>query len=363
MPLGIGMCVTALGLLWPLLVSLFLHDVLSTSASGTHKHSHLVLTKELVLRSTALCSAFAFYSFSIQVRGLIGEFGLHPITQSLETIKEYVESLHSSPSSTSPEGDNDEEPEEKEDHSSTTSVSGSRRSQTSSKSSKSTAKGSSLLFQHLSWQMFTSVDHFRAFMLSLVYEKCYAEKDITDHLQSITYVDTGVAVMAVVYPHPVLFCYLFLSYYAYKRVSGPFLNFQWDVLLLEMLFMSALLAMASQVWQIEVGIWTMRLLLLRLMLGSGLVKAYGQDESWHTSYTAMNYHFLTTPLPNTWSRWVSLYAPDAMLKLMTVGTLVAEIHFPLATLLGIEWLNYGIFWAYVALQLSICTTGYYGKLC
>ncbi len=81
-------------------------------------------------------------------------------------------------------------------------------------------------------------------------------------------------------------CYLSLEY-----GGGVFLEFQWDILLIEALVVAAVLGA-----QPRVGIWLTRLLVFRFMLLSGVVKLASNDPTWR-DLTALEYHFETQPLP------------------------------------------------------------------
>ncbi len=94
----------------------------------------------------------------------------------------------------------------------------------------------------------------------------------------------------------------YVSMLSLVSVSGVFLRFQWDTLLLETLFASLLVAP----WRLQprddvepwpVGVWVLRLLLFRLMFFSGWVKLASEDPTWRDG-TALTYHYLTQPLPN-----------------------------------------------------------------
>ena len=119
----------------------------------------------------------------------------------------------------------------------------------------------------------------------------------------------------------------FLSWIMYLSLSvvgEPFLSFQWDALLLETLFLSLPFP-----WFLFIDFPTCQyskwarililLLLAKLMFESGLVKftyfANDGSNEW-ISYTALNFHYWTQPLPHPlspivhnlppWIDWVSL---------------------------------------------------------
>jgi len=95
------------------------------------------------------------------------------------------------------------------------------------------------------------------------------------HLSSLLLMDIAASAISLVCPHPALYVYLYLSCWSHKRIAGPFYDFQCDALLLETLLVTALLSMARSAVQVSLVLWLMKVLLFRLMLGSGLVKGSG----------------------------------------------------------------------------------------
>ena len=97
---------------------------------------------------------------------------------------------------------------------------------------------------------------------------------------------------------------LWLSYLSFIHVCSPWLNFQWDILLLEAGVIGIFLARSG--WLENplrpkapafVPLLLMRWLVFRLMLASGLVKLLSKDETWW-NLTALSVHYETQPLPN-----------------------------------------------------------------
>jgi hypothetical protein len=198
-------------------------------------------------------------------------------------------------------------------------------------------------------------------MIQLVYEKYNSTCDPAEYISIVTLVDVLLSVLSLLCPHPVLFAYLYVSYFSIKRVGGRFFNFQWDALLLETLFLAVLLSMAYDTQTIALCMWTLKVLLFRLMFGSGVVKLFSRDVSWNVTYTAMAYHFLTQPLPSKMGMYIYNVLPAPLFRVLTQGSLVAEVAFPLLSLLNLSWINLLVFINYVLLQASITITGYYGE--
>jgi lipase maturation factor 1 len=112
-------------------------------------------------------------------------------------------------------------------------------------------------------------------------------------------------------------CYLSLEY-----GGGVFLEFQWDILLVEALIVAAVLGA-----QPRVGIWLARLLVFRFMLLSGAVKLASGDATWR-DLTALDYHFETQPLPTLFA-WYADRLPKVILHAGVAATFVIELVLPL----------------------------------
>lgn len=116
----------------------------------------------------------------------------------------------------------------------------------------------------------------------------------------------------------------FLVYAVYLSLfygGQIFMGYQWDLLLIECLFLSALLA-AHRTW----GIWLFRLLLFRFMLLSGAAKLLSGDATWADA-SALAYHFETQPLPTALA-WFAHHLPATMLKAGVYATFLIELVFP-----------------------------------
>jgi hypothetical protein len=181
------------------------------------------------------------------------------------------------------------------------------------------------------------------------------------------------ALLGVFSPHPAVFLYLYVSYFCLKRASGSFMNLQWDSLLLESGLICALAATTTSTTSTtsttvaSITNVLFQILLFRLMFGCGYVKVVSRDTSWR-DLTAMQYHFLTQPLPSTFAPLFH-NLPSGLLKAMTVHTLVVEVVLPIVQLCGQtflhdEWLsalNLVVAANYIILQAGIFFTGNYGK--
>jgi lipase maturation factor 1 len=126
---------------------------------------------------------------------------------------------------------------------------------------------------------------------------------------------------------------LFVFYLSLTIAGQVFLNFQWDVLLLETGFLSIFLA-PWRLWPRDLLLWPgsatpgtatsaiaspvsrtglflLKFLLFKLMLMSGVVKLTSGDDSWGwlnhsfhwSALTALDYHYWSQPLPTVFSWW------------------------------------------------------------
>ena len=122
---------------------------------------------------------------------------------------------------------------------------------------------------------------------------------------------------------------LFVFYLSLTIAGQVFLNFQWDVLLLETGFLSIFVA-PWRLWPRDLILWPgsatgydpaiaspvsraglflLKFLLFKLMLMSGVVKLTSGDDSWGwlnqsfhwSALTALDYHYWSQPLPTVFS--------------------------------------------------------------
>jgi len=158
-------------------------------------------------------------------------------------------------------------------------------------------------------------------------------------------------------------CYLSL-----QVVATPFLNFQWDLLLLEIM----LLSLFYLPWQLRekysepfdpngIGRWLLWLLLFKLMFESGTVKftyfGSGSTNTW-LDLTALNYHYWTQPIPS-WISWYFHWLPQWFHKLALLITYAVEMILPFFIFLPRRLKNIAIT-GLIFLQVMIIITGNYG---
>jgi lipase maturation factor 1 len=145
---------------------------------------------------------------------------------------------------------------------------------------------------------------------------------------------------------------LFVFYLSLASAGQVFLNFQWDVLLLETGFLSIFLA-PWRIWPRELlwwpesatpatsspasraGLFLLKILLFKLMLMSGVVKLTSGDNSWGwlnhsfhwSALTALNYHYWSQPLPTVFAWWTDK-SPEWFKHFSVAFCLVVEMIAP-----------------------------------
>lgn len=138
---------------------------------------------------------------------------------------------------------------------------------------------------------------------------------------------------------------LYLSIY---HACQPFLNFQWDGLLLECGFLAIFLTPRSRIL-----ILLFRWLLFRLRFMSGLSKLALGDPGW-SGLTALNHYFHVQPLPTPLA-WYADKLPEWLLKAGTAGTLFVELIVPFLMFLPRRW-RFAAAWLTILWQLLIILT-------
>ena len=141
---------------------------------------------------------------------------------------------------------------------------------------------------------------------------------------------------------------LYLSLFYAGQV---FMQFQWDLLLLECGFLAIFLSGKS-----KIIVWLYRWLVFRFMFLGGLVKIFSGDPSWD-NLTALNYHFETQPLPTPLA-WYAHHLPDPVLASLTAGTLTIELLMPFLIIMPRN-IRFFAGFCFFCLQFSILLTGNY----
>jgi len=156
-----------------------------------------------------------------------------------------------------------------------------------------------------------------------------------------------------------------LLYLSLSIAGQVFLQFQWDLLLLETGLLAVLLAPATLRPKLprnegepsHLVVWLLRWLMFRLMFQSGLVKLLYEDETWR-NLTALAYHYQTQPIPNAIS-WYAHRLPLWFHKWSTLGMFAIELAVAFLAL-GPRGLRAIAAVSFALLQVGILLTGNYG---
>jgi hypothetical protein len=140
----------------------------------------------------------------------------------------------------------------------------------------------------------------------------------------------------------------FVLYLSLFHACHPFLNFQWDTLLLESGFLAIFLTPNSRV-----VILLFRWLLFRLRFMSGLSKLSSGDPGW-SGLTALDTYFEVQPLPNPVA-WYVHQLPEWLLRFGTGATLFIELVVPLMMFLPRRW-RFTAAWITIFWQVLIILT-------
>jgi predicted DCC family thiol-disulfide oxidoreductase YuxK len=175
---------------------------------------------------------------------------------------------------------------------------------------------------------------------------------------------TALSVLVIAGVAPSLFLGLLWVFYLSLSTDGQvFLQFQWDVLLLEAGFLAIFLAPPR--WRLRfssesppsgIALLLLRCLLFRLVFSSGVVKLGSGDATWR-SLTALRYYYETQPLP-PWTAWLMHQLPDWFQTASVLFVFLVELAVPFLVFAP-RRLRLFAFGFLVALQLLIAATGNY----
>ncbi|MGA3182563.1 MAG: lipase maturation factor family protein [Verrucomicrobiota bacterium] len=175
-------------------------------------------------------------------------------------------------------------------------------------------------------------------------------------------VGLSLLLLAGIAPAPALFL-LWALYLSLSSIALPFLDFQWDTLLLETGFLAVFFAPLRLLPRpgprpepSRLALWLLRWLLFRLMFESGWVKLAGGDPSWR-HLTALRVHFETQPLP-TWIGWYAHQLPGGVLSALTFLMFVIELAVPFLIFCGRKSRRIAAA-LFALLQAAIMLTGNY----
>jgi hypothetical protein len=164
----------------------------------------------------------------------------------------------------------------------------------------------------------------------------------------------------------------FILYHFLVSFGSPFMSFQWDALLIETGFITILLSFfTKQRYNLAANICygLLLVILFKLMFLSGIVKLASGDKAWG-SFTALNYHYYTQPIPNPISYFVH-QLPTFLDWLACLVMFCIELILPFFIFLGGDLESSSVFSrlratlrhsaaaGFIALQLIIIATGNY----
>jgi hypothetical protein len=145
------------------------------------------------------------------------------------------------------------------------------------------------------------------------------------------------------YANSLIMAVMWVLYSSIVNVGQSWYGYGWEIQLLETGFLAIFLCplldprpFPRRAVPLPV-IFLFRWLIIRIMLGSALIKLRG-DSCW-TDLTALYYFFETQPIPNPVSRWFH-FMPHPLLQFGVILTFVVELGAPWFAF-GPRWCRYG----------------------
>lgn len=158
---------------------------------------------------------------------------------------------------------------------------------------------------------------------------------------------------------------VFAALYAFLiELHGPFMSYQWDLLLVEASVLS--LPMANW-WRADrwrdgfaappvLAAFAITWLNVKLVFCSGVVKLSSRDPLW-SSFEALPYHWWTQPQPGPLA-WHAFQLPEGVQSFLCLGMFIIELFAPIGILIPYTRRISAI--ALMLLQIGIFATGNYG---
>lgn len=166
----------------------------------------------------------------------------------------------------------------------------------------------------------------------------------------------GVLLMFGVFP-PIVLLLLYIVHLSVTTAGQEFLSFGWETFLMELTLGAFFLVAAAP---LNLFAWiNLNLLLLRFYFQAGASKLWSHDKNWR-NLTALSYHYLTQPLPNT-TAWYFHKLPMWFHKLSVLIMFYAEMLVPFGIFAPPE-IRLLVFFQLVGLQVSIWFTGNFSYL-
>lgn len=159
-----------------------------------------------------------------------------------------------------------------------------------------------------------------------------------------------------VYP-PLMILILYILYLSIIHVGQDFLSFGWELFLMEISINAFFLSLTTIP---NPFIWiSINFLLFRFHLQAGAVKLLSGDPNWR-NLTALNYHYLTQPIPNTIA-WYFKKLPLWFQKFSCLNMFIIELILPFGVF-GNELMRLFVFLGFFGLQFFIWFTGNFSYL-
>lgn len=150
------------------------------------------------------------------------------------------------------------------------------------------------------------------------------------------------------------FAISYICYISFVIVGSPFLNYQWDAMLLETCFMCTFYSMSNPPNPfMHYAIW---IFFVRFMVSAGLAKIKSGDKNWR-ELKSMNYHYWTQPLPNKFA-WFMDKMPEDFHKASCAIALFIQVGLSPFMIMPIA-IRKWIVLAQLFLQIMIAGTGNY----
>ena len=171
-------------------------------------------------------------------------------------------------------------------------------------------------------------------------------------IRAVCWAGAALSLLLVVNVLPRLCLFLLFALYLSLFYAGQvFMSYQWDLFLLEMGFAALLLSFAT-----TPGIFLLRWLMFRFMFMSGVVKLLSGDLRWW-NLTALDYHFLTQPLPTPLA-WYAAQLPGGLLAFATGAMFFVELVLPFF-IFAPRRLRFIAAFGFLLLEFCILITGNY----
>ena len=161
------------------------------------------------------------------------------------------------------------------------------------------------------------------------------------------------------YANALMMTLLWIFYMSIVHVGQEWYGYGWEIQMCETGFLAIFLCPLLELrpfplrpppWQI---IFLFRWLIVRIMLGSALIKLRG-DSCWR-DLTALYYHFETQPIPNPASRWFH-FLPHPVLQFGVIWTFAVELVAPFFCFWP-RWGRYIAAGIIVSFQLTLIVSG------